>query len=115
MVCVCRRPQTSTEAREKSIRAALKHIRQSSGCDILVASSDLATTPVLVQYLHVEPSETLGSSGSKQNTSKPDGYLVLKQRLEKDSVLWPDIVLPCEYKNTDGKNCLIDVSTQRGL
>lgn len=82
--------------------------------DAIVTNSDLATTPVLVQYLH-EPSKLPGSSGSKQITSKPDGYLALKQRLEKDSMLWPDIVLPCEYKNKDGKNCLIDVSTQQGL
>lgn len=81
--------------------------------DTIVANSDLATTPILVQFLH-KPGKTLGSSGSKQNTSKPGGYLVLKQRLEKDGVLWPDIVIPCEYKNNNEKDCLIDVSTQRG-
>ena len=56
------------------------------------------------------------SSAERRNESRPDGYLVLKDRksnLTKDGknedILWADVVLSCEYKLKDGVDELDDV------
>ncbi len=73
-----------------------------------------------VDFLH-NPSQAPTSS-ERRNESRPDGYLVLKNRdkeLSKDGkkedILWADIVLSCEYKRKDGVDDLDDVRIHQGF
>jgi hypothetical protein len=49
-------------------------------------------------------------SSDRGNTSKPDGYLLMKDRVREDKVSWADVVLSCEYKREGGVEELDDVS-----
>jgi hypothetical protein len=56
------------------------------------------------------------TSAERYNESRPDGYLVFKDRNRKmskdgkmEDVLWADIALSCEYKPNDGDEDLNDV------
>jgi hypothetical protein len=57
------------------------------------------------------------TSAERDNESRPDGYLVLKDgiRGEKDDISWADIVLSCEYKPKDEDYDLDDVRIHQGL
>jgi hypothetical protein len=66
------------------------------------------------------PSQT-PISADRRNESRPDGYLVLKDRTKKlakdgrkEDILWADIALSCEYKRKDGVDDLDDVRIHRG-
>ena len=55
-------------------------------------------------------------SAHRRNGSRPDGYLVLKDRnkgmsedWKREDTPWADIVLSCEYKRKDGRHELCDV------
>ncbi|KAF8493938.1 hypothetical protein F5888DRAFT_1720628 [Russula emetica] len=55
------------------------------------------------------------TSAERRNESKPDGYLVLKDRNKvmskdgkKEDIFWADITLSCEYKQKDGRDDLDD-------
>ena len=49
-------------------------------------------------------------STERQNSYRPDGYLLVKDRLAQKNILWADIVLSCEYKLEDGVDQCRDVS-----
>jgi len=62
------------------------------------------------------------TSAERRNDSRPDGYLVLKDRKKvmskdgtKENIHWADIVLSCEYKRKDGDSDLNDVRIHPGL
>jgi hypothetical protein len=62
------------------------------------------------------------TSAERRNESRPDGYLVLKNRNKemskdgkKEDILWVDIALSCEYKRKDGVDDLDDVRFHQGL
>jgi hypothetical protein len=62
------------------------------------------------------------TSTERRNDSRPDGYLVLKDRnkdMSKDGkredILWADIALSCEYKLKDGDEEIDDVRIHQGL
>jgi hypothetical protein len=56
------------------------------------------------------------SLSERRNKTKPDGYLVLKNRNKGASdIFWVDIVLSCEYKLNDSKDDLSDVRIHRSL
>ncbi|KAF9513153.1 hypothetical protein BS47DRAFT_1362609 [Hydnum rufescens UP504] len=42
------------------------------------------------------------TSAERYNTTRPDGYLLLKDRSDSGSISWADIALSCEYKQGDG-------------
>jgi hypothetical protein len=54
-------------------------------------------------------------SADRHNATRPDGYMVLKSRLQGEALSWADIVLSCEYKHHNGVEDLDDVSTHQGL
>ena len=61
-------------------------------------------------------------SADRRNESRPDGYLVLKDRTremskdgKKEDILWADIALSCEYKRKNGGDDLDDVRIHQGL
>ena len=61
------------------------------------------------------------TSAERHKRSRPDGYLVLKDRSKvmskggrKDDILWGDIVLSWEYKRKGGVNELDDVRIHQG-
>ena len=49
-------------------------------------------------------------SEDRHNSSRPDGYLLVKNRLEEHTVSWADVVLSCEYKKQGSDEQLDDVS-----
>ena len=62
------------------------------------------------------------ASTERCDESRPDGYLVLKDRNKRmstsgmiEDILWADIVLSCEYKREDGDEDLDDVRIHQGL
>ena len=62
------------------------------------------------------------TSGDRGNKSRPDGYLVLRDRhkmMSKDgkeeNILWGDIALSCEHKRNDTWFDINDVGIHRGL
>jgi hypothetical protein len=75
-----------------------------------------------VEFLE-NPSRAL-TMAERRNKSRPDGYLVLKDREKamskngkKEDIPWADIALSCEYKRNDGgdDSDLDDVRIHRGL
>jgi hypothetical protein len=52
-------------------------------------------------------------SADRHNATQPDGYLLVKNRIQGETVSWADIVLSCEYKCKDGNEQLDDVSVHR--
>ena len=76
--------------------------------DAIIANSELTTTSMLVKFLH-RPTLPPRSSASR-NVTRPDGYLVLKERAQEKNISWADISLSCEYKRNDGEADLYDVS-----
>lgn len=72
----------------------------------ITANSALATDNCLVEFLH---NPTMApTSVERHNMTRPDGYLVLKDR-DKKLVSWADVLLSCEYKPKDGPKYLDDV------
>jgi hypothetical protein len=62
------------------------------------------------------------TSADRRNESRPDGYLVLKDRIKqmpkdgkKEDILWADIALSCEYKRIDEYDDLDNVRIPQGL
>ena len=76
--------------------------------DAIIMNSELTAALMLVKFLY-HPAAPLKSSAS-QHATQPDGYLVLKKRLQEKSVSWANILLPCEYKWKDRDVNLYDVS-----
>ena len=61
------------------------------------------------------------TSAERHNETRPDGYLVLKDRNKKltkdgknEDILWADVALSCEYKRKDGVEELDDVCIHHG-
>jgi hypothetical protein len=50
------------------------------------------------------------TSSERRNTAKPDGYFLLKDRSDKNTISWADVVLSCEYKLKGRREDLDDVS-----
>jgi hypothetical protein len=62
------------------------------------------------------------TSAERRNESRPDGYLVFKDRkkemsknTKKEDIFWADIALSCEFKRKDGGDELDDVRIHQGL
>jgi hypothetical protein len=55
------------------------------------------------------------TSSERHNASRPDGYLLVKDRALVERVSWADILLSCEYKREEGPEELDDVSIRQGL
>jgi hypothetical protein len=54
-------------------------------------------------------------SADRHNATRPDGYLLVKDKVQPGIVSWADVVLSCEYKRENGDEELDDVSTRHGL
>jgi hypothetical protein len=54
-------------------------------------------------------------SAERHNASRPDGYMLVKDRSQLETVSWADIVLSCEYKRKEGDEDLDDVTMHLGL
>jgi hypothetical protein len=54
-------------------------------------------------------------SADRHNASRPDGYMLVKDRLQGETVSWSDVVLSCEYKRKEGDEDLDDVTMYLGL
>jgi hypothetical protein len=55
------------------------------------------------------------TSAERYNGSRPDGYMLVNDRVNPEVVSWSDVVLSCEYKRKDGDEELDDVSVHWGL
>ena len=55
------------------------------------------------------------TSAERYNASRPDGYMVVNDRLNAEVISWSDVVLSWGYKRKDGDEELDDVSVHRGL
>ena len=49
-------------------------------------------------------------SADRHNATRPDGYLLAKDRMQEQTVSRADVVLSCEYKRNDGNEKLDIVS-----
>ena len=87
--------------------------------EVIVANSGgkLMSTVDFLQNPNQAP-----TSAERHNESRPDGYLVLKDRNKKrtkygknEDILWADIALSCEYKRKDGVDELDDARIHHGL
>jgi hypothetical protein len=81
---------------------------QSRGCDNRKFEFKLTARDCSVDFL--QNPNMAPKSSDRHNTSKPDGYLLMKDRVREDTVSWADVVLSCEYKREDGNEELDDVS-----
>jgi hypothetical protein len=54
-------------------------------------------------------------SVDKYGATRPDGYMLVKDRLDKQNVSWGDVVLSCEYKRKDRIKDLNDACILREL
>jgi len=82
---------------EKVVDAIIKH-----------SDTDLTEDCCSIDFLQ-NPNGT-PKSEDRHNSSRPDGYLLVKDRLDKHAVSWADVVLSCEYKKQGGDEQLDDVS-----
>lgn len=82
---------------EKVVDAIIKH-----------SDTDLTEDCCSIDFLQ-NPNGT-PKSEDRHNISRPDGYLLVKDRLDKHAVSWADVVLSCEYKKQGGDEQLDDVS-----
>jgi hypothetical protein len=80
--------------------------------EAIIANSDRTKDDRSVDFLQ-NPTR-VPISAERHNLSRPDGYLVLKDRNEKESLRWADIVLSCEYKRKEGIDDLDDVRIHQG-
>ena len=55
------------------------------------------------------------TSAYRHNMTRPDGYMVLKSRLQGNTLSWADVVLSSEYKHHDQSEDLDDVYLFRTL
>ena len=81
--------------------------------DAIIANSKLKKYHCIIDFLqnpNMEP-----KSADRHNATRPDGYLLVKDRVQPGTVSWADVVLSCEYKREDGDEELDDVSTRYGL
>ena|ERR1700734_3359086 len=54
-------------------------------------------------------------SAERHNASRLDGYMLVKGRLQAETLSWADVVLSCEYKRQEGDEDLDDVTMHLGL
>jgi hypothetical protein len=76
--------------------------------DAIIKHSDLTDSPRSIDFL--QNPNSAPKSAERHNATKPDGYLLVKDRLEQGVVSWADVVLSCEYKKEEGDEHLDDVS-----
>ncbi|KAF9507779.1 hypothetical protein BS47DRAFT_1385014 [Hydnum rufescens UP504] len=72
----------------------------------IITTSELTTDNCSVEIVQ-NPSRA-PTSAERYNATRPDGYLLLKDRSDRAGVSWADIALSCEYKRGDGTNDLDD-------
>ncbi|KIM74927.1 hypothetical protein PILCRDRAFT_92352 [Piloderma croceum F 1598] len=72
------------------------------------STSNLTAKSCLINFLQ---NPTMApKSADRHNASRPDGYMLVKDRLQGETVPWADVVLSCEYKQKEGdKNLDNDV------
>jgi hypothetical protein len=54
-------------------------------------------------------------SADRHNAIRPDGYLLVKDRMQGETVSWAGVVISYEYKRKNGNEQLDDVSVHRGF
>jgi hypothetical protein len=81
---------------KKVVDAIIKH-----------SDTDLTGDCSLINFLQ-NPNST-PKSEDRHNSSRHDGYMLVKDRLDKRAVSWADVVLSCEYKKQGGDEQLDDV------
>ena len=82
--------------------------------DEIVANSQSKLTKADRSTDFVQNPSRAPTSVERHNASRPDGYLLVKDR-KPGSVSWADVVLSCEYKRKDGDEELDDVSIAKDL
>jgi hypothetical protein len=78
------------------------------GAVIMSSSSKLTVDDCSIELVH-NPS-IAPMSADRYNATRPDGYLLVKDRLGGVNISWADVVLSCEYKWKDGIEELDDAS-----
>ena len=76
--------------------------------DTIITNSKLTSDNCLIEFL--QNPAMVPELIERHNMTRPDGYLVLKDRREGDAVSWADILLSCEYKRKDKLEDSDDVS-----
>ena len=79
--------------------------------DTIIDNSNLTTHDWLIQFL--QNPAMAPTSAERHNMTRPDGYLVLKDKDKGAMVSWSDILLSCEYKQKDSLEDLDDVSLMK--
>jgi hypothetical protein len=54
-------------------------------------------------------------SADRHNASRPDGYMLVKDRFQEETISWAVVVLSCEYKRKEGDEDLDDVTIHLGF
>jgi len=73
----------------------------------IIKHSDLTDSRCSIDFL--QNPNSAPKSAERHTATKPDGYLLVKDRLEQGVVSWADVVLSCEYKKEGGDEQLDDV------
>jgi hypothetical protein len=81
--------------------------------DAIMATSHLTEEGCLIDFS--QNPNMAPKSADRHNATRPDGYLLIKDRLQPGTVSWADVVLSCEYKLKDGAEELDDVSICAGI
>lgn len=75
--------------------------------DAIIKHSNLTDSRRSTDFL--QNPNSAPKSMERHNATKPDGYLLVKDRLEQGVVSWADVVISCEYKKDGGDEQLDDV------
>jgi hypothetical protein len=81
----------------------------------VIASSNSKLTALDRSVEFAQNPSRAPTSADRYNATRPDRYLLVKDRLDRETTSWADIVLSCEYKREDGMDQLDDVSILREL
>jgi hypothetical protein len=77
--------------------------------DAIIANSNSKLTADNCSVDFLQNPYMAPESTHRHNATKPDGYILVKDRLKSKSVSWVDIVLSCEYKRKGGVDDFVDV------
>jgi hypothetical protein len=86
----------------KVVTAVIKN--STSNLTVMSCSIDFLQNPTITP-----------KSADRHNASRPDGYMLAKDRLQGEIVSWADVVLSCEYKRKEGDEDLDDVTMHLGI
>jgi hypothetical protein len=83
--------------------------------EAIIANSDSKLTASDCSVDFLQNPTMAPMSSDRHNATRPDGYLLVKDRLQERTVSWADVLLSCEYKREEGDEELDDVSIHQGL